>query len=101
VALRSSGNGNLPSLTASSALTPAFTPTFGPDTTATAAFQCIKFNSSGEVESPPNNVSLTVFEGYVNGTIEVITGSKDGSGNPSAAESINIAHLTGRAVSAQ
>jgi prepilin-type N-terminal cleavage/methylation domain-containing protein len=101
VALRSSGNGNLPSLTASSSLTPPFTPTFGPDTTATAAFQCIKFNSSGEVESPANNVVLTVFEGYVNGTNEVVTGNKDGSGNPSAVESINIARLTGRAVSAQ
>jgi prepilin-type N-terminal cleavage/methylation domain-containing protein len=101
VALRSSGSGSLAGLTASTALTPAFTPAFRPDTTATAAFQCIKFNSSGEVESPANNVVLTVFEGYVNTTNEVATGNKDGSGNPSATESINIARLTGRAVWAQ
>jgi Type II transport protein GspH len=100
VALRSVGTGKLSDLTAASALTPPFTPTFSPETAATAVFQCIKFNSSGEVESPSSNVTLTVFEGYVNGATEVITGSKDGSGNPSAVESINIARLTGRAVSA-
>lgn len=101
VALRSSGAGKLADLTASTSLSPSFTPTFSPEAAATAVFQCIKFSSSGEVESPPNNVVLTVFEGYVNGANEVITGSKDGSGNPSAVESINIARLTGRAVSAQ
>jgi prepilin-type N-terminal cleavage/methylation domain-containing protein len=101
VALRSSGPAKLSDLTASTALSPAFTPTFGPDATATAVFQCIKFNSTGEVESPPSNVTLTVFEGFVNGATEVISGGKDGSGNPSAAESINIARLSGRAVSAQ
>jgi prepilin-type N-terminal cleavage/methylation domain-containing protein len=101
VALRSSGGGKLSDLTASTALTPSFTPTFSPETAATAVFQCIKFNSNGEVESPAANVVLTVFEGYVNGANEVITGSKDASGNPSAIESINIARLTGRAVSAQ
>jgi type II secretory pathway pseudopilin PulG len=100
VALRSAGAGKLSDLTAASALTPAFTPTFGPESTATAVFRCIKFNSTGEVESPPSNVSLTVFEGYVNGTTEIATGSKDPSGNPLAAGSINIARLTGRAVSA-
>lgn len=101
VALRSSGTGKLSDLTAASALTPSFTPAFTPESSATASFQCIKFNSSGEVESPPSNVVLTVFEGYVNGTTEVVTGSKDGTGNPLAAESINIARLTGRAVSAK
>jgi type II secretory pathway pseudopilin PulG len=101
LALRSSGGGKLSGLIASTALTPAFIPTFGPEVASTAVFQCIKFNSSGEVESPPNNVVLTVFEGYVNGANEVITGSRDASGNPSAVESINIARLTGRAVSAQ
>jgi len=100
IALRSSGAGKLSGLTASSALTPPFTLTFSPESAATAVFQCIKFNSSGEVESPPSNVILTVFEGYVSGANEVITSAKDGSGNPSAVESINIARLTGRAVSA-
>lgn len=103
VALRSSGTGTLSGLTASTALTPAFTPTFTPEAAATAVFQCIKFNSNGEVESPPSppsNVTLTVFEGYVNGANEVITSAKDASGNPSALESINVARLTGRAVSA-
>jgi hypothetical protein len=100
VALRSSGAGKLSDLTASTALTPPFTPTFSPEAAATPVFQCIKFSSTGELESPPNNVVLTVFEGYVNGANEVITGTKDGSGNPSAIESINIARLTGRAVSA-
>jgi Tfp pilus assembly protein FimT len=101
VALRSSGAGSLSGLATSTSLTPSFAPTFSPETAATVAFQCIKFNSSGEVESPASNVVLTVFEGYVNGTTEVVTGNKDGSGNPSAVESINIARLTGRAVSAQ
>jgi prepilin-type N-terminal cleavage/methylation domain-containing protein len=103
IAIRSSGGGKLSGLTASTALTPPFTLTFSPETAAAAVFQCIKFNSSGEVESPPSppsTVSLTVFEGYVNGTTEVVTSAKDGSGNPSAVESINIARLTGRAVSA-
>jgi prepilin-type N-terminal cleavage/methylation domain-containing protein len=98
VALRSAGAGKLSDLTDSSALSPPFTPTFGPESTATCVFRCIKFNSAGEVESPSSNVTLTVFEGFVNGTSEVVSGTKDGAGNPAAAESINIARLTGRAV---
>jgi hypothetical protein len=51
--------------------------------------------------SPPNIVSIAIFEGYVNGGSEIVTGSKDASGNPFATESIEIARLTGRATSAQ
>lgn len=101
VALRAAGGGKLSDLADTSALSPAFTPTFGPEPTATGVFRCVKFASNGEVESSSNNLTLAVFEGYVNGSSEVITGSKDGSGNPSAVEAINIARLTGRAVSAQ
>lgn len=101
VALRSTGSGKLSDLSDTSTLAPSLTLNFGPEPAATCVFRCVKFAANGEVESPPNNVTLTVFEGYVNGTSEVITGSKDGSGNPSAAESIKIARLTGRAVSAQ
>jgi type II secretory pathway pseudopilin PulG len=104
VALRSSGAGKLSDLTAATTLTPSFTPTFSPEASATAVFQCIKFSSTGEVESPPSppsDVTLTVFEGYVNGSTEVVTGSKDGNGNPLASQSIRVARLTGRALSAQ
>ena len=98
VALRAAGTTPLSSL--SDPATLSITLTFGPDNTA-KPFKCLKFNSSGEVESPPSNVSIAIFEGYVNGGLEVITGSKDASGNPLATESINIARLTGRAVAVQ
>jgi prepilin-type N-terminal cleavage/methylation domain-containing protein len=104
VALRSAGTGSLPALTKTTSAAPSFTPTFAPESAATASFFCLKFNSNGEVvspPSPPSDVTLTVFEGYVNVTTEVITGSKDGSGNPLASQSIRIARLTGRAISAQ
>ena len=100
VALRAAGTTPLSSLSDPTTLSPSITLTFGPDNTA-KPFKCLKFNSSGEVESPPSNVSIAIFEGYVNGGLEVITGSKDASGNPLAIESINIARLTGRAVAAQ
>jgi type II secretory pathway pseudopilin PulG len=102
VALRSTGSGNLLNLTDTSTLSSPFTPSFGPQPSATCKFWCVKFAANGEVESPSSNVTLTVFEGYVTAAAaEVITGSKDGSGNPAAVESINIARLTGRAVAAQ
>ena len=76
--------------------------------TQTQTFPYLKFNASGEVESPPNpappnppSVSIAIFEGYVNGGTEVITGKKDASGNPLATESISVARLTGRATSTQ
>lgn len=66
----------------------------------TENFPYLKFNSNGEVESPvpaSGPIQITIFEGFVNGTTEVVTGKKDGSGNPLAAESITVARLTGRA----
>ena len=64
------------------------------------SFPFLKFNANGEVESPvapPANVSLGIFEGFINGTSEVITGAKDGSGNPLAAEYVSVSRITGRA----
>jgi prepilin-type N-terminal cleavage/methylation domain-containing protein len=76
----------------------AFTPE---GSTTTENFSYLMFSANGEVQSPdptPSTaVTITVFEGFVNGTTEVVTGKKDGSGNPLAAESITIARLTGRA----
>ena len=76
----------------------AFTPE-GASTTEN--FSYLMFNSSGEVQSPDpapaNSVTIAVFEGYVNGTTEVVTGKKDTSGNPLASESVAISRLTGRA----
>src|SRR5947207_4117512 len=65
------------------------------------SFPFLKFNANGEVESPvapPTNVLLGIFEGYVtsNGS-EVITGAKDGSGNPLAVEYVSVSRITGRA----
>jgi type II secretory pathway pseudopilin PulG len=63
-------------------------------------FPYLKFNANGEVESPvpiSSSVQVTVFEGFVDGTKEVVTGKKDSANNPLAAESISIARLTGRA----
>jgi prepilin-type N-terminal cleavage/methylation domain-containing protein len=78
-------------------LTPQPTFSFNPEAGATTLFRCIKFNASGEVESPAANVLLAVFEGYVNGGTEVVTSSKDASGEPAARESITVSRLTGRA----
>jgi prepilin-type N-terminal cleavage/methylation domain-containing protein len=99
IALRSKGGSSLNSLTQASALSPAPTFAFSPDLNAMPAFQCLKFNANGEVESPPSNIiSLAAFEGSVDTSgNEVITGPKDSGGNPLAVESLNIAHLTGRA----
>jgi hypothetical protein len=71
--------------------------TFTPDSSASPSFKVLKFNANGEVESPPNNVSLGIFEGFINGTSEVITGAKDGSGNPLAAEYVSVSRTSGRA----
>lgn len=82
-------------------LTPPLTFSFSPDAAATPLFRCIKFNSNGEIESPPAKVALAVFEGYVNAGAEVVTGTKTGGGEPAAREAINVARLTGRAERAQ
>jgi prepilin-type N-terminal cleavage/methylation domain-containing protein len=74
------------------------------------SFPFLKFNANGEVESPtptpapsptptPSPVQLGVFEGFINGANEVVTGAKDGSGNPLAAEYISVSRITGRAES--
>lgn len=97
VALRAAGAGSLTSLPDLATLTPPSVPTFTPDTGATPVFHCIKFNSSGEVEAPPSQVTVSVFEGHVDGAAEVITSSKDANGNPAAMDSLRIARLTGRA----
>ena len=88
---------SLATLPDSAALTPAAAFSFTPDTAASTVFRCIKFNSDGEIEQPPSNVTLLIFEGYVNGGTEVITSAKDSSGNPTAVEKITLTRLTGRA----
>ena len=74
---------------------------FTPEAGTTAAFYYIKFNANGEVELPPvppSNITLAVFEGFVDPTsAEVVTSTKDATGEPAARESITIARLTGRA----
>jgi len=98
VSIRSGGTAPLSSLADPSALTPPVTSlTFTPDSSAGPSFKVLKFNANGEVESPPNNVSLGIFEGFINGTSEVITGAKDGSGNPLAAEYVSVSRISGRA----
>src|SRR5947199_7791773 len=100
VALRAAGTAALANLAPTASPTPSPpTPTFTftPDTSATPVYQYLKFNSNGEVEAPAANVLLGVFEGFVNGTTEVITGGKDSNGNPLAAEYIAISQFTGRA----
>jgi len=98
VSIRSGGTAPLSSLSDPSALTPPVTSlTFTPDSSAGPSFKVLKFNANGEVESPPNNVSLGIFEGFINGTSEVITGAKDGSGNPLAAEYVSVSRISGRA----
>ncbi|HTG28656.1 MAG TPA: type II secretion system protein, partial [Methylomirabilota bacterium] len=93
VALRSAGIAPLSNLATSP---PTFT--FPPDRSATTtAFRYLKFNANGEVEAPAANVLLGIFEGYVNGGSEVVTGAKDGSNNPLAAEYLMVSQFTGRA----
>lgn len=89
VSLRSTSLASLPDSTAD--LTPPITLVFAPDSSATPAFRCIKFNSEGGVDTPAVNVSLSVFEGFVNGGTEVLTKT------PIVVETLSIAHLTGRA----
>lgn len=103
VALRakSGAPGAITDLPLSTSLNPPATFTFAPEATATAAFRCIKFNANGEIESPAGNVTLTVFEGHVNGATELATSKNDASGNPAARESLKIAHLTGRVEATQ
>jgi hypothetical protein len=101
VALRAAGNAGLSSNSAPTA-NPTPTPpiptfSFTPDTTASAQYQYLKFNSNGELQAPAANVFLGIFEGYVSGGTEVATGRKDGSGNPYAAEYITVSQFTGRA----
>ena len=99
VALRAAGTAPLSNLADPSALSPAVTFNFTPDTSATPAFRCFKFNANGEVIAPASDVVLGVFEGYVDNGSEVVT-TKDGSGNPSAVEYITVWQFTGRAVPA-
>lgn len=87
---------SLAALPAASALPTPVTITFSPDTAAAPAFQCVQFNASGAIESPNNNVTLVVFEGFVSGTNEIVTSRKDSNGNPIATDSVTISHLTGR-----
>ena len=96
VSLRALGSAPLSNLPDSGELVPPVTFLFTPDASAGAAFRCIKFNGSGEVEAPAVNVTLSIFEGRVEGGNEIITGTKRGS-EPAAVESVTISHLTGRA----
>jgi prepilin-type N-terminal cleavage/methylation domain-containing protein len=98
IAIRASGTSPLSNLAAPTALTPSIASfPFTPDSSATPAYHCLKYSANGEIEAPASNVTLVVFEGYVNGNTEVITSAKDAAGDPAARESITIAHLTGRA----
>ena len=98
IALRSAGSFPISNLTVPTALNPPVTSfPFTPDSSATPAYRCIKYNASGEIEAPASNVTLVIFEGYINGTTEVATSAKDSNGDPAARESITIARLTGRA----
>jgi len=97
VALRAAGTAALSNLADPATLTPSVAFSFAPDTSA-APLKCFKFNSNGEVvQAPAGNVLLGIFEGYVNGGSEVITGAKDGSNNPLAAEYLMVSQFTGRA----
>ena len=101
-ALRSAGTAALSNLAPTASPAPSQTPTFSftPDTGTTPLYQYLKFNSNGEVEAPapPANVLLGIFEGYaVSNGSEVVTGAKDGNGNPLAAEYVSVSRITGRA----
>ena len=68
--------------------------TFAPTQTA-PTFPFLKFNSSGQVESPSpasGQVQLRIFEGYVTGTFEKATNSKNFD------ESIIVSRDSGRAI---
>lgn len=91
----------LSNLADAATLTPPVAFTFAPGATevpspSPAPFRCFKFNSNGEIQAPAGNVFLAIFEGYVNNGTEIAT-TKDGSGNPSAVESIRVSQFTGRA----
>lgn len=88
---------SLAALPLASVLSPALTVAFSPDKNANPDFRCIQFNSTGGIEMPASDVTLVVFEGFVNGASEIITSKKDASNNPVAIESLKISHLTGRA----
>lgn len=88
--------GSLSSLPLASTSTPALTIPFNPDQNSSPDFRYIRFDSTGALESPSSDVSLIVFEGLVNGSSELVTSKKDGSGNPVATEMIKVSHLTGR-----
>jgi prepilin-type N-terminal cleavage/methylation domain-containing protein len=67
-------------------------------TNSSLAFPYIKFSANGEIDDPPTDVWLVLFEGSVAaGGSEIITGAKDSFGNPTASEALNISRLTGRA----
>ncbi len=88
-----SGSGqSLQNLPRSTDLNPMPAITFAPDSGSTPTLYCIKFNTDGGIDDPTANFTLAVFEGYVNGTLEVPTA------NPIVTETITISRLTGRAV---
>ena len=101
VALRAkAGSGNAVTSLAQVAVLPQPTPAFSftPDSSSTPTYYLIKFNAVGEVEAPAANLTLGVFEGFVNTNgSETPTGNKDGNGNPLASEYLAIAQHTGRA----
>ena len=94
VSLRQTSMAALP---LNSALSPAISITFSPEQSATPEFRCIQFNTQGAIESPTSDVTIVVFEGFVTSSGEVVTSSKDSSGNPAAVETVKVSHLTGRA----
>jgi len=69
---------------------------------ATGTFPYLEFDTDGAID--PNStttqlgtsVQLTIFEGYVSNSSEVFTSTKDGSGNPTAVESLFVSRATGR-----
>lgn len=88
---------SLAALPAATGLTPPLNINFTPDTSSGPDFRVVQFNSNGALEVPAADLTLIAFEGFVSGGNEVVTGSKDATGNPAATESLKVSHLTGRA----
>lgn len=88
---------DISSLTPTSNFTPPLLVTFTPDTAASPVFYAVQFNNNGEMETPSADITVTVFEGYVDSSgNEKVTSQKLGTA-PTAIGALKISHLTGRA----
>jgi type II secretory pathway pseudopilin PulG len=75
--------------------TPALT--FTPDQSSSPTFYLVKFDPTGALDAPANNVVLGLFEGFVSNGNETFTSLKDKNGNPLASEYLSIGQYSGRA----